>query len=132
MDVKRGRRVFLGYGKYWRSDRILGLMPIEEGRGPGQRTSVFIEGRAEPIVASRTEQSILEDMGATDDSFRLEALREATRELLEAFHEFSPVLRRALHNEHHFDVEKWEVRLGALLQPAEHPEPARQDDLFDS
>ena len=37
MDVKRGRMVFLGYGKYWRSDRILGLMPIEEGRGPGQR-----------------------------------------------------------------------------------------------
>ena len=100
MDVKRGRMVFLGYGKYWRSDRILGLMPIEEGRGP-------------------------------DDSFRLEWLREATRELLEAFHEFSPVLRRALHNEHHFDVEKWEERLGVLLRPAEHPDPARQDDLFD-
>ena len=131
MDVKRGRMVFLGYGKYWRSDRILGLMPIEEGRGPGQRTNVFIEGRPEPIVASRTEQSILEDMGATDDSFRLESLREATRELLEAFHEFSPVLRRALHNEHHFDVEKWEARLGTLLRPAAHPDTAAQDDLFD-
>jgi hypothetical protein len=106
-------------------------MPIEEGRGPGQRTNVFIEGRAEPIVASRTEQSILEDMAATDDSFRLESLREATRELLEAFHEFSPVLRRALQNEHHFDVERWEARLGALLRPVEHPDPAQQDDLFD-
>src|SRR2546422_875453 len=84
MDVKRGRMVFLGYGKYWRSDRILGLTPIEQGRGPGQRTNVFIDGQAEPIVASRTEQSILEDMAATDDSFRLAALREATRELLEA------------------------------------------------
>ena len=131
MDVKRGRMVFLGYGKYWRSDRILGLMPIEEGRGPGQRTNVFIEGRPEPVVASRTEQSILEDMGATDDSFRLESLREATRELLEAFHEFSPVLRRALQNEHHFDVEKWEARMAALLRPSEHPDPAQQDDLFD-
>ena len=106
-------------------------MPIETGRGPGQRTNVFIEGRDEPIVASRTEESILEDMGATDDSFQLEALREATRELLEAFHEFSPVLRRALQNEHHFDVEKWEQRLGGLLRPAEHPDPAQQDDLFD-
>ena len=131
MDVKRGRMVFLGYGKYWRSDHILGLMPIGEGRGPGQRTNVFIEGQAEPIVASRTEQSILEDMGAAGDSFRIEALRDATRELLEAFHEFSPVLRRALHNEHHFDVEKWEQRLGDLLSPIEHPDPARQDDLFD-
>jgi hypothetical protein len=70
-------------------------------------------------------------MGATDDSFQLESLREATRELLEAFHEFSPVLRRALHNEHHFDVEKWEQRLSGLLRPAEHPDPAQQDDLFD-
>src|SRR2546422_4271555 len=70
MDIKRDRMVFLGYGKYWRSDRILGLMPIEEGRGPGQRTNVFVEGRADPIVASRTEESILEDMGASDDSFQ--------------------------------------------------------------
>jgi len=122
--------VFLGYGKYWRSDAIVGLMPIEEGRGPGQRTNVFIEGRAEPLVASRTEQSILEDMGATDSGFQLHALREATSELLEAFHEFSPVLRRALQNEHHFDVEKWELRLGVLLRPAEHPDAAEQDDLF--
>jgi aconitase A len=131
MDVKRGRMVFLGYGKYWRSDRILGLMPIEEGRGPGQRTNVFIEGRPEPVIASRTEESILQDMGATDASYQLEALRDATRELLEAFHEFSPVLRRALQNEHHFDVEQWEQRMGTLLKPVEHPDSAQQDDLFD-
>src|ERR1041384_2097337 len=84
MDVKRGRMVFLGYGKYWRSDRILGLMPIEEGRGAGggraRRTSVFVGGRPEPVVASRTEQSILEDMAATDASYQLKSLREATRE----------------------------------------------------
>jgi hypothetical protein len=123
--------VFLGYGKYWRSDVIVGLMPIEAGRGPGQRTNVFIEGKAEPIVASRTEESILEDMGGSDSSFQLEALREATRELLEAFHEFSPVLRRALQNEHHFDVEKWEQRLGTLLRPAEPRDPSQQNDLFD-
>jgi hypothetical protein len=131
MDVKRGRMVFLGYGKYWRSDAIVGLMPIEEGRGPGQRTNVFIEGRGDPVVASRTEQSILEDMGATDFGFQLQALREATSELLEAFHEFSPVLRRALQNEHHFDVEKWEQRLGVLLRPAEQQDPTRQNELFD-
>ena len=131
MDVKRGRMVFLGYGKYWRSDAIVGLMPIDEGRGPGQRTNVFIEGRAEPIVASRTEDAILQDMGASDSGFQLELLREATRELLEAFHEFSPVLRRALQNEHHFDVERWEARLGTLLRPTEHHDPMRQNDLFD-
>ncbi|HXF96613.1 MAG TPA: hypothetical protein VNI61_11000 [Gemmatimonadales bacterium] len=131
MDIKRDRMVFLGYGKYWRSDRIVGLMPIEEERGPGRRTNVFVEGRAEPIVASRTEQSILADMGATDEGYQIQALRDATGELLEAFHEFSPVLRRALLHEHHFDVEKWEQRLGQLLRPSPAVEAAGQNDLFD-
>jgi hypothetical protein len=131
MDVKRDRMVFLGYGKYWRSDRILGLTPIEDERGPGRRTNVFVEGRAEPLVASRTQQSILQDMGSTDDAYQMQALRDATSELLEAFHEFSPVLRRALLHEHHFDVEKWEQRLSQMLQPATVFEPATQNDLFD-
>src|SRR5256885_6906165 len=76
MEIKRDRMVFLGYGKYWRSDTILGLMPIEEERGPKRRTNVFVQGRAEPIIASRTEQSILEDMGASDAGFQVQALRE--------------------------------------------------------
>src|SRR5213594_3834353 len=77
MEIKRDRMVFLGYGKYWRSDGIVGLMPIEDERGPKRRTNVFVQGRAEPIIASRTEQSILEDMGATGDGFQVQALREA-------------------------------------------------------
>jgi hypothetical protein len=131
MDVKRDRMVFLGYGKYWRSDRILGLMPIEDERGPGRRTNVFVEGRPEPIVASRTQQSILQDMGATNEGYQIQSLRDATSELLEAFHEFSPVLRRALLHEHHFDVEKWEHRLSQMLQPVPTFEPPGQNDLFD-
>src|SRR5207302_801800 len=83
----------------WRSDTILGLMPIEEERGPKRRTNVFVEGRAEPIIASRTEQSILEDMGASDAGFQVPALREAVTELLAALHELSPVLRRTLQPE---------------------------------
>lgn len=130
MEIKSHRMVFLGYGKYWRSDRIVGLMPIEDDRGPGRRTDVFIEGRAEPIVASRTEDSILHDMGATAAAYQTEALRGATSELLEAFHEFSPVLRRALLNEHRFDVEKWEQRLGQLLQAPLPIDDAAQNELF--
>src|SRR5437879_6505041 len=131
MDIKRDRMVFLGYGKYWRSDAIVGLMPIEEERGPKRRTNVFVEGRADPIVASRTEQSILEDMGATEGGFQVQALREAITELLAAFHEFSPVLRRALLSEHHFDVERWEQRLSEILRAPSAPEPVEQNELFD-
>lgn len=131
MEIKRDRMVFLGYGKYWRSDGIVGLMPIEEERGPRRRTNVFVAGRAEPIVASRTEQSILEDMGATEDGFQAQALREAVTELLAAFHEFSPVLRRALQNEHRFDVERWEQRLSEVLRAERARESVEQNELFD-
>jgi len=131
MEIKRDRMVFLGYGKYWRSDTILGLMPIEEERGPKRRTNVFVQGRAEPIIASRTEQSILEDMGASDAGFQVQALREAVTELLAAFHELSPVLRRTLQGEHHFDVETWERRLGELLLVPRAPESVDQNELFD-
>src|SRR6267142_2965765 len=130
MDIQPQRMVFLGYGKFWRSDQIVGLMPIDDKRGPGKRTDVFVEGRTEPIVASRTEEAILADMSAGAGG-QAEALRATTAELLEAFHEFSPVLRRALQHEHHFAVEKWEGRVGTLLRPAEHPDSAEQDDLFD-
>jgi hypothetical protein len=131
MDIKRDRMVFLGYGKYWRSDGIVGLMPIEEERGPKRRTNVFVQGRGDPIVASRTEQSILEDMGATESGFQAQALREAVTELLAAFHEFSPAVRRTLLSEHHFDVEQWEQRVGEILRAPQRSEPVEQNDLFE-
>lgn len=57
--------VFLGFGKYVRSDRIYALEPIVgEKRGSGSRTLVWVEGIADPIVASRTEDAILEEMAA--------------------------------------------------------------------
>ena len=56
--------VFLGFGKYVRADKIYALEPIAEGeRGSGRRTRVWVDGIADPIVASRTERTILHDMG---------------------------------------------------------------------
>jgi hypothetical protein len=58
------RMVFLGFGKYARADKIYALEPLGEGeRGHGRRTRVWIEGVPDPIVASRTERTILLDMG---------------------------------------------------------------------
>ena len=56
--------IFLGFGKYARADRIYALQPITgESRGGGQRTLVWVEGVTEPIIASRTERTILHEMG---------------------------------------------------------------------
>ena len=58
------RMVFLGFGKWARADRIYALEPLASGeRGHGRRTRVWVEGVPEPIVASRTERTILADMG---------------------------------------------------------------------
>lgn len=56
--------VFLGFGKFARADRIYALEPLlGDERGGGRRTRVWVEGISEPIVASRTERTILHDMG---------------------------------------------------------------------
>jgi hypothetical protein len=58
------RMVFLGFGKWARADRIYALEPITGAeRGGGRRTRVWIDGIAEPILAGRTERTILQDMG---------------------------------------------------------------------
>jgi hypothetical protein len=56
--------VFLGHGKFARADRIFALEPIAaDERGGGRRTRVWVDGIPEPLVASRTERTILADMG---------------------------------------------------------------------
>jgi hypothetical protein len=60
--------VFLGFGKYARADKIYALEPLRgDDRGGGSRTRVWVEGVAEPLIASRTERSILLAMGLSAD-----------------------------------------------------------------
>lgn len=86
------RMVFLGFGKFARADKIYALEPLRgDERGGGRRTRVWVEGVPEPIVASRTERTILHDMGqdaatqspivddAVDLAERLVAAAEAGR-----------------------------------------------------
>ncbi|MFQ5888962.1 MAG: hypothetical protein ACE5JR_02800 [Gemmatimonadota bacterium] len=129
MEIKHDLMIHLGYGKYWRSDEIVGLLPIEEGRGPGRRTEVYVASREEPIVASRSEQTILQDMASLPDELaRATEARSLVEDLLEELSELSPVLRRMLRNEGGIDVEFWTRRFGQLLNPEEPVSP--QEDLF--
>jgi hypothetical protein len=58
------RMVFLGFGKYARADKIYALEPLTgDDRGGGRRTRVWIEGVPDPIIAGRTEHTILREMG---------------------------------------------------------------------
>ena len=56
--------VALGFGKFARADRIFALERITGAdRGDGRRTRVWIDGIVDPVIASRTESTILSDMG---------------------------------------------------------------------
>jgi hypothetical protein len=57
--------VALGYGKFVRADRVYALVPIEPPeRGDGRRTRVYVEGIEEPMIVSRAERAIAEDIAA--------------------------------------------------------------------
>jgi hypothetical protein len=110
--------VFLGYGKYVRSDRIYALEPIEgEQRGGGRRTYVWVEGIAEPVVASRTERSILAEMGQTA-AMRASIAEEAlsfVREVADQADRVGPLTRTAIRNESGLDLDSVARRARRLL-----------------
>ena len=124
--------VHLGYGKYWRSDEIVGLCPIEENRGPGRRTEVYVATREDSLTVSRSEQSILSDMASLpDNEFEAEEARGLMSEFLEDLHDVNPVLRRMLENEVRVDLDMWERRIKALLlRGAGGKDDGDQEDLF--
>ena len=114
------RMVALGFGKFARADRIFALERITgEERGDGRRTRVWIDGVADPLIASRTEVTILRDMGqesafagpeldeALDLAARLAAAADAGRV------DLSDLGRRARR------------LLASTTAPAQRPDPGR-------
>lgn len=131
MEIIPGRMVHLGYSKFWRSDEIVGLRPIEEERGPGRRTEVFVRGQEAPIVASRTEHTILEDLvHLPAEEFEAEEARALLKDLAEDLADVPRVLRRLLVNEVGLDLDVWERRISAVLEREVDDEDDGQEDLF--
>lgn len=128
-----GRRmVFLGFGKYARADRIYALEPItDERRGSGSRTLVWVDGVVEPIVASRTERTILLDMGQKDalgGALIDQSLKLAERVAKEA-DRVGPLLRRSIKTEAGVDLDDLAGRARKLLE-ASAASPDTQSRLF--
>ncbi len=121
--------IHLGYGKYWRSDNIVGLLPIEEDRGPGRRTEVWVGRRGDPIIASRSQGAILRDMASLPDEARAAALSSAVEEFVDVMKAMSPVLKRVMQNEGRLDTDSWVRRFEGILGPVGIDE--NQNELFD-
>lgn len=116
MRVEKGTLVALGYGKYFRSDKIVGLDPIEDGRGPGRRTWVYVEGFNEPLVASRSEGAILRDMTEMPAEItRVREQRELLSDILDTVTEIDPVLRSIIRDQGHWNLDRLEEKIRDLL-----------------
>jgi hypothetical protein len=97
MRVQPAQLVSLGYGKYVRSDEVVALDPIIDDRGPGRRTLVWVRGLPEPLVASRAEGSIVDDLVTpAEEAARMNAQRGALHRIAEDLERVSPSLRRVI------------------------------------
>lgn len=109
MKVIPERLVPLGFGKYVRSDSIVALVPIEEERGSGRRTLVYVENIPGPVVAGRTEGTILRDM-VGPESGSIELLRELQLQIGQV----RPLLKASIRSEAGLDLDQLSHRIAEL------------------
>ncbi len=129
MEVRKGVIVPLGYGKYFLSDKIIGFVPIEENRGPARRTYVYVEGLSEPVVASRTEETMLKDMTRSGPGqFEGEMALEMLERILDDIQRVGPMLRRSIKEECGLDLEEIERRIKNIFSGGKIS--LEQDELF--
>ena len=115
MEVRENVMVPLGYGKFMRSDKIVGLQPIEDDRGPGRRTLVYVEEVGSPIVASRTENSILAGMVEVPrEVMEATAALELLQDIMDDLSRIGPMLRKSIKKEANLDLDKIERRISEI------------------
>ena len=120
MKIEKGSLVPLGYGKYFRSDSIVGLEPIEEGRGPGKRTRVYIEHLDTPMIASRSEGAIVRDLvDLPQEVTRAREQHEVLSDILDTIGEINPLLRSIIRDQGHWDLDRLEERIREILRDEE-------------
>lgn len=125
MKIAKGHMVALGYGKYFRADSIVGIEPVEAGRGPGKRTTVYIEHLPMPMLASRSEGAILRDLVALPKEVtKTREVHDMLSDILETIREINPLLRSIIRDQGHWDLDRLEERISGVLQEEELQEDA--------
>ena len=117
MKIQSSVLVHLGFGKYVRSDRVTAVVPIEADRGPGRRTFVQIEGQAEPIVASRAEDSIVRDLVEEPREItQSRQQQEILRDLVTDLQRVNKSVRRFSKDEGGLDLDRLERRIREVIE----------------
>ncbi|HLR21084.1 MAG TPA: hypothetical protein VK087_03685 [Tissierellaceae bacterium] len=123
MEIRKNVIVPLGYGKFIRSDKIIGMEPIEEDRGPGKRTYVYVEGTDKPMIASRTETAILSSMVETPkEVIEATAALELLQDILDDITQIGPMLKKSIKKEAKLDLEKIALKIEEIINEQEEIE----------
>ena len=105
MRIQSGQLVALGYGRYVRSEDVVAVEPVVEDRGPGRRSLVWVRGLPDPIVGSRSEGAVVDDLVTpAEEAARMRDLRKALERTANALEAVPPVLRRMLEQETGIDL----------------------------
>lgn len=117
MEIRENSMVPLGYGKFVRSDKIVSLEPIETDRGPGKRTVVYVEDIKSPLIASRTENSILANMVEIPrEELEAAAALELLKDINDDIMQIGPMLRKSIKKEADFDIDNIERKINEILR----------------
>lgn len=117
MEVRKDVMIALSYSKYARSDKIIAMGPIEDDRGPGHKTRVFVEELGRPIIASRTENTILANMvRVPKEVMEATSALELLQDLLDSLEQVRPMLRKSIKRETKLDLGKFEDRIKEILE----------------
>ncbi|HYF83264.1 MAG TPA: hypothetical protein VEB00_09595 [Clostridia bacterium] len=117
MIVRENSIVPLGYGKYVRSDKIVALEPIEDDRGPGRRTKVYVDQFENPIIASRTENSIIANISEVPrEIMEATAAYELLQDIYDSLQQIGPMLRKSIRKEADLDLDKIQKRIEEILK----------------
>lgn len=117
METRENVIVPLGYGKFVRSDKVIALEPIEDDRGPGRRTLVYVEEMKNPMIASRTETSILANIVKTPrEVLEATAALELLKDILDDMQHIGPMLRMSIKKEADFDIAKIQKKIEEILK----------------
>lgn len=117
MEMREQVIIPLGYGKFVRSDKIIALEPIEDNRGPGRRTKVYVEEMPYPLIASRSEHAIIANVVETpQETLEAMAALELLQDLLDDIKQIGPMLRKSIKKEATLDLDMFERKIKEVLE----------------
>jgi hypothetical protein len=104
---------------------IVGLEPLEEGRGPGRRTKVYVEDVPEPIIASRSESAIIRELTETPKEItQTQEQYQLLMDIAGTMADINPVVRAIIRDQGKWDFDRIEERIKDILRDEERVEAA--------